>query len=67
MHNINEEQLTVSGTNISEVKRKNAQAGLSYNEVKEILAKNGGFGTAQYSDTNSEEVNAEINQSMRKQ
>lgn len=66
MHNINEEQLTVSSTNISEVKRKNAQAGLSYNEVKERLAKNGGFGTAIYSDTNSEEVKAEINQSMRK-
>lgn len=67
LHNINEEQLTVSGTNISDVKRKNAQAGLSYNEVKEVLAKNGGFGTAKYSDTDSEEVKAEINQSMRKQ
>lgn len=38
------------------VKRKNAESGLSYNEVKEILAKTGGQGTAIYSDTNSAEV-----------
>ncbi|CDQ20579.1 hypothetical protein SAMN05192559_105154 [Halobacillus karajensis] len=28
-----------SGTNISEVKRRNDQSGLSYNQVKEMLAK----------------------------
>lgn len=38
------------------MKRKNAESGLSYNEVKEILAKTGGQGTAIYSDTNSAEV-----------
>ncbi|WP_409366967.1 gamma-type small acid-soluble spore protein [Lysinibacillus sp. 38-6] len=64
---MNEEQLTASGTNINEVKRKNAEAGLSYNEVKELLAKTGGHGTAKYSDTNSEEVKADINQSWRNQ
>jgi len=64
---MNEEQLTASGTNINDVKRKNADAGLSYNEVKELLAKTGGHGTAKYSDTNSEEVKADINQSLRNQ
>jgi len=64
---MNEEQLTASGTNINDVKRKNAEAGLSYNEVKELLAKTGGHGTAKYSDTNSEEVKADITQSLRNQ
>ncbi|MFJ7669304.1 gamma-type small acid-soluble spore protein [Lysinibacillus sp. NPDC097195] len=64
---MNEEQLAASGTNINEVKRKNAEAGLSYNEVKELLAQTGGHGTAKYSDTNSEEVKAEITQSLRNQ
>ncbi|MEC3885112.1 hypothetical protein VKA52_15370 [Halobacillus sp. HZG1] len=27
-----------SGTNVSEVKRRNEQSGLSYNQVKEMLA-----------------------------
>ena len=29
---------TVSGTNIDEVKRNNAKSGLTYNEVKQLLA-----------------------------
>lgn len=52
----NEKQFTSSGTDINEVKRQNAASGLSYNEVKELLASSGGKGTAEYSDTNSEEV-----------
>ena len=51
-----EEQFTSTGTNIHEVKRKNAESGLSYNEVKELLAKTGGKGTAIYSDTDAQEV-----------
>ena len=51
---------TVSGTDIGEVKRKNAASGLSYNEVKEILAKTGGHGTSVYSDTNVEQVKNQI-------
>lgn len=51
---------TVSGTDIGEVKRKNAASGLSYNEVKEMLAKTGGHGTSVYSDTNVEQVKNQI-------
>ncbi|WP_236687160.1 gamma-type small acid-soluble spore protein [Ornithinibacillus californiensis] len=51
---------TVSGTDIEEVKRRNANSGLSYNEVKAVLAKTGGQGTAQFSDTNPEEVKKQI-------
>lgn len=47
---------TVSGTNIEDVKRKNANSGLSYNEVKELIAKNRGLGTRAYSDTNLDDV-----------
>ncbi|GIN87985.1 hypothetical protein J6TS2_43710 [Heyndrickxia sporothermodurans] len=51
------EAFTVTGTNIDEVKRANAQSGMSYNEVKEWMAKtNGGHGTAIYSDTDVEEI-----------
>lgn len=60
MNNPNEEQFTSSGTNINEVKRKNAASGLTYNEVKEMLTRSGGKGTAIYSDTNSNEVEMEI-------
>lgn len=49
-------QYTVTGTNINEVKRQNAESGLSYNEVKALLAQTGGLGTAQYSNTDVEEV-----------
>lgn len=30
--------LTIAGTDIDEVKRLNAQSGLSYNQVKQLLA-----------------------------
>lgn len=55
-----EGQFTVSGTDIHEVKQKNTEAGLSYNEVKAFLAKQGGHGTAIYSNTNIDEVKQEI-------
>ncbi|GAA2707652.1 hypothetical protein [Cytobacillus oceanisediminis] len=32
--------LTIAGTDIDEVKRLNSQSGLSYNEVKRLLAEN---------------------------
>lgn len=34
----NSKRVTVVGTDIEEVKRLNAQSGLSYNEVKQLLA-----------------------------
>lgn len=53
----NRDSYTVVGTNINEVKRQNDQSGMSYNEVKEWLAKTtGGSGTGIYSNTNAEEV-----------
>jgi hypothetical protein len=54
--NNTQDHFTVVGTNIDEVKRLNSNSGLSYNEVKELLAKTGGKGTAIYSNTNIEEV-----------
>ncbi|WP_456272117.1 hypothetical protein [Bacillus sp. AK031] len=33
-----EKKVTASGTDIEEVKRLNAQSGLSYNQVKQMLA-----------------------------
>jgi hypothetical protein len=52
---------TVAGTDIEEIKRKNADSGLSYNEVKELLAKTtGGRGTSIYSDTDPSEVRKQI-------
>ncbi|WP_036198886.1 hypothetical protein [Ureibacillus sinduriensis] len=39
------EKYTISGTDIEEVKRKNAESGLSYKEVLEHLAKTGGSNT----------------------
>lgn len=60
MNNPNEVPLTSAGTDINEVKKKNAASGLSYNEVKELLARSGGKGTAIYSDTNSNEVKMAI-------
>lgn len=59
MNNNEEENFTSAGTDINEVKRKNAASGLSYNEVKEMLARSGGQDTAIYSDTNSKEVKKE--------
>ncbi|ALC90614.1 hypothetical protein AM500_13070 [Bacillus sp. FJAT-18017] len=57
----NQKNVTSVGTDIEEVKRLNAQSGLSYNEVKELLAKIGGQGTAAYSNTDVEEVKRQIN------
>lgn len=54
---------TEAGTDIDVVKRQNDQSGMSYNEVKEYIAKtNGGYGTGIYSDTNREEVREENQQ-----
>lgn len=60
MNENNEQKYTSAGTNIDEVKRKNAASGMSYNEVKEILAETGGYGTAMFSDTNRAEVKSKI-------
>ncbi|MGN7386182.1 gamma-type small acid-soluble spore protein [Sporosarcina sp. SAFN-015] len=49
-------KFTQAGTDIEEVKRQNANSGLSYNEVKEVLARTGGIGTGQYSDTDPAQV-----------
>ncbi|ALC90610.1 hypothetical protein AM500_13050 [Bacillus sp. FJAT-18017] len=57
---------TSVGTDIEEVKRLNAQSGLSYNEVKELLAQTGGKGTAMYSNTDVKEVRRKINTSKGK-
>jgi Small, acid-soluble spore protein, gamma-type len=63
----NHDTFTVAGTNIDAVKRQNERSGMSYNEVKEWLAKTtGGHGTGIYSDTNVEEVKRENQQSMEK-
>ena len=56
----NQAQFTSVGTDINEVKRQNAESGLSYNEVKKLLAQRGGVGTEIYSDTDVEEVKQEI-------
>ena len=63
----NPDTFTVVGTNIDAVKRQNERSGMSYNEVKELLAKTtGGHGTGIYSDTNVEEVKRKNQQSMEK-
>lgn len=53
-------EYTEVGTDINEVKRKNAESGLSYNEVKALLAQTGGIGTSQYSNTDLEEIKRRI-------
>ncbi|QQZ08954.1 gamma-type small acid-soluble spore protein [Heyndrickxia vini] len=64
--NQNNSGFTIAGTSIDDVRRKNAQSGMSYNEVKEWLAKTtGGHGTNIYSDTNVEEVKKDIHGSKR--
>ncbi|WP_282439792.1 hypothetical protein [Gottfriedia acidiceleris] len=35
---MNDKRFTITGTNINEVKRKNANSGLTYNQVKQLLA-----------------------------
>ncbi|KHE67832.1 hypothetical protein [Halobacillus sp. BBL2006] len=64
-HKLENDTFASSGTNIDAVKRQNERSGLSYNEVKELLAKTtGGHGTQIYSDTNVEEVREESQQSQ---
>ena len=58
--NYDNEEIASSGTNIGEVKRKNAESGMSYNEVLEILAQTGGHGTAAYSNTDTEKAKKDI-------
>ena len=55
-----QEGYTSVGTDIAAVKRKNAASGLSYNEVKAMLAKTGGHHTVVYSDTNNEQVKKQL-------
>ncbi|MFQ3546638.1 gamma-type small acid-soluble spore protein [Halobacillus rhizosphaerae] len=56
-HKLENDTFAASGTNIDAVKRQNERSGMSYNEVKELLAKTtGGHGTSIYSDTNVEKV-----------
>ena len=48
---------TIVGTDIEDVKRRNSQSGMSYNEVKAFLARTtGGHGTNMYSNTNAKKV-----------
>ncbi|KGR87012.1 hypothetical protein [Lysinibacillus odysseyi] len=47
-------------TDVEEVKRKNAESGLSYKEILEVLAQTGGHGTATYSNTDVEQVKRSI-------
>lgn len=57
MNQNNNDKFTVVGTDIEEVKKLNAQSGLSYNEAKEVLARmTGGHGTASNSGTDFEEI-----------
>lgn len=51
-----QQKFTAAGTDIEEVKKLNADSGLSYNEVLGQLALTGGKGTAKYSDTDFEKV-----------
>ncbi len=61
MDNNDQNSYTIAGTNIEEVKQKNAASGLSYNEAKALLAKTtGGHGTAIYSDTDPEVVRRQL-------
>ncbi len=60
-----QDTFTSAGTNIDAVKRENERSGMSYNEVKELLARTtGGHGTEIYSDTNVEEVKRQNQESM---
>ncbi|WP_143560521.1 hypothetical protein [Sporosarcina sp. P13] len=38
-HHMEKDNYTVVGTNIDEVKRLNAESGLTYNEINELLTK----------------------------
>ena len=55
---------TIVGTDIEDVKRKNANSGMSYNEAKTFIAKEmAGHGTRIYSDTDVDEVKKELQNS----
>ncbi|GAA0340148.1 gamma-type small acid-soluble spore protein [Oceanobacillus oncorhynchi subsp. oncorhynchi] len=61
-----DKQFTAAGTNIEAVKKANQNSGMSYNEVKEFLAKTtGGHGAEIYSDTDLEDVSAQNQQSQK--
>ena len=63
----NDGKFTVAGTNIEAVKEANQNSGMSYNEVKEFLAKTtGGHRTEIHSDTNTEAVSEKNRQSREK-
>lgn len=50
-----------SGTDVFHIKNKNAHSGMTYNEVKEYIARTtGGHDTKKYSNTDVDEVKAEI-------
>ncbi|MDW0111004.1 gamma-type small acid-soluble spore protein [Sporosarcina aquimarina] len=51
---------TVAGTDIEEVKRQNANSGLTYNELNALIAERSGEGSAQYSDADSFRVKRKI-------
>lgn len=66
-NNKNPDTFTATGTNIDAVKRQNERSGMSYNEVKELLAQTtGGHGTGIYSDTNIENVKKKNQQPGKK-
>lgn len=59
-------KFTAAGTDIEAVKKANKNSGMSYNEVKEFLARTtGGHGTEIYSDTDLKDVNAQNQQSQK--
>ncbi|SEN39133.1 hypothetical protein SAMN05192533_11295 [Mesobacillus persicus] len=59
---------TIAGTDIESVKQQNANSGMSYNEVKEYLARTtGGHGTAKYSNTDIEQVKSENSPSQQQE
>ena len=56
-NNQNNQEFTESGTNIADVKRNNKNSGLTYNEVKEVLAqKTGNPDAGSYSQTDIKNV-----------
>ncbi|WP_067727010.1 hypothetical protein [Oceanobacillus damuensis] len=58
---------SAAGTEIDEVKKRNENSGMSYNEAKEFLAKTtGGHGTSIYSDTNVEDVRRKNEQNQER-
>ncbi len=62
------QRLTNTGTDIEEVKRLNANSGLSYNEAKAYIAREmGGHGTSVFSDTDPKEVQREIRQDLNQE